>query len=629
MGHRLKYFAVLCAALLVLGAMAGGLFLIATGGGDKPRADTVFKFPGLQGPDAPTILGEPKPTDWQQYGQGSRSRLAVLLTNPDSAWLGIAHGLKTIGVPFIITTDYRQALQHKVVLVYPQISGDVLDAAAPKAFAEFARAGGTLIAVHVLGGGLNELFGFAEAVATRAHYELKFDRSNTLNAAFDDPKEQTIRIAAADASARGGHYEYSRPAHPALAVYEDGTAAITQNNIGDGHVYALGIDIGLLLQTGYNNREEGIARSYVNDFEPTLDVLLRLLRNIYVAGEPDAVTLATVPQDKGLAVMLTHDIDYSKSFANAVTYAQFEREQAVRATYFIQTKYVRDWNDEVFFNTQELPHLQALDALGMEIASHSVSHSGVFNKFPLGNGDERYPSYVPFVRDQQHTDNGSVLGELRVSKFLLEHFTAKPVVTFRPGHLRTPYTAPQALAATGYKFSSSVTANNSLTHLPFQLNHGREYKSETSVFEFPVTIEDEDPPKLGARLAPAVALARRISRYGGSFVVLIHPDIVGHKMEFERGLVDAVKSFSWFGSIADYGQWWLARNGTALDVERDGGRRVVTLAIPAEIAGLTIVIPAGWTLTAREPADLKTAQNGNRIVIATASGAVKLVFRAR
>ena len=52
-------------------------------------------------------------------------------------------------------------------------------------------------------------------------------------------------------------------------------------------------------------------------------------------------------------------------------------------------------------------------------------------------------------------------------------------------------------------------------------------------------------------------------------------------------------------------------------------------SIPAEIAGLTIVNPAGWTLTAREPADLKTAQNSNRIVIATASGTVKLVFRAR
>ena len=69
---------------------------------------------------------------------------------------------KTIGVPFLVTEDYRQALRHRVVLAYPTISGRTLSQEALKALAAFPRNGGTLIGVNVLGGGLNEVFGFRE-----------------------------------------------------------------------------------------------------------------------------------------------------------------------------------------------------------------------------------------------------------------------------------------------------------------------------------------------------------------------------------------------------------------------------------------------------------------------------------
>ena len=73
-------------------------------------------------------------------------------------------------------------------------------------------------------------------------------------------------------------------------------------------------------------------------------------------------------------------------------------------TYFIQTKYMRDWNDNVFFNQAGLTPLKQLSALGMEIGSHSVAHSRVFNTLPLGSGNERYPSYRPFVRNPPVSD---------------------------------------------------------------------------------------------------------------------------------------------------------------------------------------------------------------------------------
>jgi hypothetical protein len=631
---KFKFLAVLAAGLLVLGFFAAALYMMASG--DKPPAadvrqsagtSEVYKFPELSGPDAPTSIAKPEDTNWQRYSHGQPNRLALLLTDTNSAWLGLAHGLKSIGVPFIITTDYRIALQHRVVLVYPLISGKVLDADALRALGDFPKSGGTLIAVNVLGGGLSPVFGFVDAVPARTHNEVKFDRRQSLAAGFTDDKEASVRFAAAGGSA--GSYEYSTPSNNPLAVYEDGTAAIVGQNHDRGHAYALGLDIGALLLIAYNNREEGIARSYVNDFEPGVDVILRLLRNMYVAGERDAVTLGTVPDGKSLAVVLTHDIDYTKSMANAVEYAQFEKSAGIRTTHFIQTKYVRDWNDDVFFNAQALPQLQALVSLGAEIGSHSVAHSAVFNKFALGTGTERYPAYQPFVKDQQHTDNGTVLGELRVSKFLLDHFTGQTVRSFRPGHLKDPYSLPQALVATGYRFSSSATANNSLTHLPFQLNYGRENNAELNVFEFPVTIEDEQSPKLGDRLEPAVALARKISRYHGTCVVLIHPDILDHKLEFERRFVDGVRDIAWFGSLSDLGQWWTVRNGIDLDVSQEGGRRIITLDLTEKISGLPLELPPDWKLASTEPADIRATQSGNQLILTGGAGRVKLVFAMR
>ncbi len=81
--------------------------------------------------------------------------MAIILTDPNSSWLGLAHGLKSIGIPFRITRDVQEALAHKVVLVYPMISGKVLRPEALQALAEYPKTGGTLIGVQGVGGGLN------------------------------------------------------------------------------------------------------------------------------------------------------------------------------------------------------------------------------------------------------------------------------------------------------------------------------------------------------------------------------------------------------------------------------------------------------------------------------------------
>jgi hypothetical protein len=200
-------------------------------------------------------------------------------------------------------------------------------------------------------------------------------------------------------------------------------------------------------------------------------------------------------------------------------------------------------------------------------------------------------------------------------------------LSFRPGHLHVPERLPEALAAAGYRYSSSATANYALTHLPYRLNHSRSSRAEVPVWEFPVTIEDElDPPML-KRLPKAIALARKLARYGGSFVVLIHPDIAGQKLEFERGLIEALAGDAWFGTLADFGKWWVARDAVELDWVGEGASARLRVRAPEALRGLAIDLPRGMKLAGHTPADVRVSQAGERLVIAQMAGELLLELR--
>ena len=252
-------------------------------------------------------------------------------------------------------------------------------------------------------------------------------------------------------------------------------------------------------------------------------------------------------------------------------------------TFFIQTKYVRDFNDDVFFRKEALGDVKGVLANNMEIGSHSVAHAKSFKDFDFGTGAESYPDYRPFVQSRLRARGGSVLGELRVSKFLLERLAGAKVVSFRAGHLSNPFRLPEGLAATGYLNDSSITANSSLTHLPFRLTVGRGDHTLTPAYEFPVTIEDEAAPRLSERLDAANDLIGAIARMHGLAVVLVHPDPAGETLAFERNLVARWRDRAWFATMTEFADWWRARDALELDVR--GGPGAWVLDIPAGLPG--------------------------------------------
>jgi hypothetical protein len=353
-------------------------------------------------------------------------------------------------------------------------------------------------------------------------------------------------------------------------------------------------------------------------------VILRLLKNIYLDSDRDATTVCTVPYNKSLSVCITHNINFRKALDESVDFAREEKKLGIHSTYFIQTKYIRDRSASVFNTIEDFNKLRELFSLGMDLQSNSVSGSPLFDQFEQGSGQEVYPDYRPYVMAWDKTYKGTVFGEMRVSRFLIDHFV--PVnnsMCFRSSHLYTPFTYPQSLLATGYRFSSSVSANGSLTHLPFQMNYNREYDSEVEAFEFPMTDDDEIPPYTFDRAESAIRLAKKISRYGGCFIGQVHPNSIGLKVE--KAFIAKMGDNAWYGTIRDFGLWWAARNEVTIDISKEGGRRVVIVNVPKRMEGLAIMLPIRSTPVSVDGGG-KYSVDGKLIIFELAEGVIRIAL---
>jgi hypothetical protein len=119
-------------------------------------------------------------------------------------------------------------------------------------------------------------------------------------------------------------------------------------------------------------------------------------------------------------------------------------------------------------------------------------------------------------------------------------------------------------------------------------------------YEFPVAVEDEELPPLGERLPDALKLAEQMSRYGGVLTVLIHPNILDHKLRFESRLIDSLKGTAWIGALDEFGAWWKARDQVEVDVVEM--EEVVYLRLTAReaVSGLTVLLPSSCTVKASD-----------------------------
>ena len=519
-------------------------------------------------------------------------QIAVYWSKPDDI-LGLIHALHEMGLPFFVTRDLERALQHRLVIIYPSADAQTFTETQDRELTVHVEAGGSLFAVNIFAGALQELFGFRGFQPSRRRYRLDFaSGSDPVLRYLNRPEELQIRLG----DAKYGDIFWTNGYTPAgtakvLGRFEDGTAALLQNRVGKGSTYLCGLSFHDVVLRNQVDRDFDAERHYVNAFEPGGDVWLLLLRAWYESAEPGAIRMSTIPDGQSSVLLLSHDMDWENSFAPGLEFARMEMKHHASSTFFIQTKYVSDYNSSAFFFGSDLAILRALFAQGFSIGSHSIIHSRGFNHFNLGAGTETFATYRPHGTGFDTASGATVFGEVLVSKQLLDgELTGHRTTFFRAGHLRVPPSLPEALQRSGYEFDSSFTADDVLSNFPYALPLDLGFAEDSGLYEFPVTFEDEALPPLPQRVDAALDVIRANAENGAISVILIHSNESKTKLPAEEMILNGLPAEVTATDMLSFGRFWRARDRLLWTVEAAGNSDdpVVNFKIDEPVSGLTV-----------------------------------------
>ncbi len=527
----------------------------------------------------------------QLFQERGLSQVAILLTNSEQNAESPTRCLNTMGIPFFVTRDLTSALRHKLVLLYPEVDGTTFDMAQARAITDFVTHGGVLFAQDVLWGGFKPLFGFEEVLPLRTRHNIVVNNADPIFQYLNRAEEKEIPLGSAGIPEVIWTNGYrASVGTQCLARFDDGSAAILRHDVGRGHAYLIGVALNDVVLRNQQNRDYEAQRIYVNGFEPGSDVWLLILRAWYEMYSDSGIRLGTIPQGKRSVLMLSHDVDWEHSFQPMLAFAEFEKGAGGASTFFVQTKYLDDATSRAFFFGQSLDVLRKLMAGHADIESHTVIHTKLFNKVPLGSGEEKYPTYVSRATRNNPAQDTTTLGEVCVSKTLLDgELQGHETLFFRAGHLRVPPYLPEALVRCGYDFDSSFTAGDVLTNFPYELDFDLGMTEPTAVIEFPVTFEDEQLPPLLDRIPSILNTIEANAENGAPSVILIHTNNAQEKLEAERVLVSRLPKDILVENMTEYAHFWKARSYVRWFSQPVPAGEQIEINVDLPMAGLTLV----------------------------------------
>lgn len=528
----------------------------------------------------------------EQFPESFPLQVAVFLARQDEGGLGLAHAFQEMGIPFFFTSEFDRAIAHSCLFIYPEVDGSTFTPDQVKKLAAFVQSGGSIFAQNVFAGGLKPLFGFRDVQAARTRHRVEISgQGNPLFQYLNRPEEGEIPLAGEQAATLFATNGYTSDGSSQVwAKFDDGSAAMLAKNTGQGTALLSGVSFDDVILRSQCNRHYQPYRAYVNTFEPGGDVWLLMLRAWYEHYAPGAVRLATIPQGKRSWLMLSHDVDWENSVLPMLDFAEMESRHHTNSTFFMQAKYISDMNGRAFFRGSNLRVLSRLVAMGFDVESHTVVHARGFNQFEPGTGQENYANYRPHMEKTGRAEGASVLGEVRVSKELIDAaIPGHHTVFFRAGHLRFPPTLAQALVECGYEFDSSFTAPDVMSNFPYALTYDQDFAHQSPVYEFPVTIEDEADPPLAERIRNALEVIQENAENGAVSVILIHTNDPKTKVPAEDDLLTRLPADIGTSDMLSFARYWRARDRLVWTVARGKDAQEVTLTVRSSepASGLT------------------------------------------
>jgi Putative Ig domain len=361
-----------------------------------------------------------------------------------------------------------------------------------------------------------------------------------------------------------------------------GYSAVLRCNIGSGRAYIFGWRLRVLmelpeLQLGNDTGPQG-----VNALVPDSDICRMLMRGSYEGYAANPQERAWAPGGHHAAFIITYDNDAIVAYQNVPATVDFNESLGINATYnfttlpydshYIATMYGAAGMEDVLYAVNH----------GYDVEGEGFGHFPDFGTAPysVGPPTEDASNYMPiFVPTppgslQCCTSGLSVIGEVGVSKWLLEHDFGITVTTLRSGFTLVPPTFMQGLAATGYQRDQSYLIGLTRGAFPFAaitLNTTTTPTSVTTypVIEYPMSISDDASPAAGltglntSTVSQYVQVWEHIIKFNynnnAPTVVLIHPvDTTARFQVLQQVITDLQSQLPdlWIGDLTTFANFW-------------------------------------------------------------------------
>ncbi len=512
------------------------------------------------------------------YRQVAVLDLTARNSEPDSSRTRSArHIMQVTGVPFVETSDFNFALQHKILFISPRIKSTTFTDEEELALHEYVYNGGTVIASNCSAPDLYDMFGIIDYEVddlTKRFIWNIYSESNYFDRINDD-KEIFVSLGDTAVSNPIFDHKYYLPTTGAevLANYENNFPALVKNEYGTGTTFLFGIDLKDVIVRNLLNKDDDAHRTYSNGFEPTTDTFIFFVMNVCRKHIPSNVRWHTCPSCDDAVFMLTHDIDSQTSVDTMDIFLEYEDNHHLNAMYNQTVRYIDDdWMSD-FYTNNSYAKVHNVLVRNQRLASHSVGHFPDFDSVwtPMGSMGNTMANYTPYYLDVLGKSTGvSAYGECEVSKSILETEHGVQIKSFRAGHLCYHKRLPKVLEDLGYLYNSTFSANDVLTNFPFYGTDGRTYDGYlSSVIEIPMTISDASatfPFSLDSypsNVARWKMVTLKNVANNAPTVLLIHPNRT-YKLVAEQNFFSQLPYGIRYMFLDDFGDYWRERINSRL-----------------------------------------------------------------
>jgi len=507
--------------------------------------------------------------------------------------LSADHMVTEMGIPNIDTTAFATAAANPFIVVAGVLnSASSLSTADISNLTSYVNGGGTLYLWEPNVSGLLAALGAGSTVndylmLTNEQRPLTFDTTqgdpilNYINAPeeinwspFFPPNDVT----------RG----YSSGSCTPLATWSTGDDAVLRCDIGNGRAYVFGWRLRPLLELPELQLGNDTGPQGVNDIVPDADICRLLMRASYEAYAANPQERQWAPGGHHAALIITHDVDATVSYQNVPAGVDFENSMGFKSTYLFTTSpYDNGWIDDMYSAAGHQDIQYALDH-GFDVQGHSFGHFPDFQTaiYSLTNPpSETAANYEPMftlitISPFCCTSGMSAVGELGVSKWLLENDFSIPITTFRAGYTEIPSTLLQSLSVTGYQRDLSYL--NDLTRgafpfVTFTLDTSATPTTVTTyhVMEYPMSIADDASPAVGLTGLDTTTVSQYVDAWmkviqfnydnNAPTVLLIHPIDTTARFQALQQLLAAIQNQGldmWIGDLTTFAKFWEAQGVT-------------------------------------------------------------------